>query len=219
MSACRYRFLSFRSRSSLPGFVVAAVLIFLLLISVLAIGVSQHSLLQQRMAGSLRHAQQAGLSAETALRAAEYRIWSAATQTGGALHCQEESISADDGCIVYRPGTAPYAANGAVTQFQRAGGRVPGIGKSYAGPLQHGYTHDSDEASAELAANPAYLIEDLGSQRPPGAGVLHESGNTGPGNGIDQIDVHIYRITARGTGGNPNMVRVLQSTFSAPAGS
>jgi type IV pilus assembly protein PilX len=36
----------------------------------------------------------------------------------------------------------------------------------------------------------------------------------GPGGGVD---IHIYRITARATGGSQNTVRVVQSTFDAQA--
>jgi type IV pilus assembly protein PilX len=67
-----------------------------------------------------------------------------------------------------------------------------------------------------LAEDPVYIIEDLGSERPPGVSGLHESGNTGPNNG-EQAGVHIYRITARATGGHANVVSVVQSTFDAPA--
>ncbi|MBE1162528.1 PilX N-terminal domain-containing pilus assembly protein [Dyella acidiphila] len=200
------------------GFALLTALVFLLLITMLALSMSQHALLQQRMAGSLRHAQQARLSAETALRGAEYKIWSTASQAGLRLHCQEASISPDDGCVVYRSSSALYAAHGAVTQFMRATGRLAGIGKTYTGAQRHGYTRDSWEPSAALAENPAYLIEDLGSEQPPSAGGLRETGNTGPDSGMSgQPDMHIYRITARGTGGHPDVVRVVQSTFNAPA--
>ncbi|WP_164931763.1 PilX N-terminal domain-containing pilus assembly protein [Dyella sp. M7H15-1] len=193
-------------------------LIFLLLITMLAISASQRSLLQQRMAGSLRSAQQARMSAETALRGAEYKIWSIASHAGVRLHCQEGGISADDGCIIYRALSAPYGARGVVTTFQKASGWVENVGKSYAGPMLAGYMDTNGEPTAVLARNPVYLIEDLGSERPPGVGSLHESGNTGPNNrGADEVDVHVYRITARGAGGNPVSVSVVQSTFSAPA--
>jgi type IV pilus assembly protein PilX len=200
------------------GFALITALVFLLLITLMAVGASQRSLLQQRMAGSLRNAQQARMSAETALRGAEYAIWSIAGHPGISLRCQDGSPSADDGCILYRPLSSAYAAKGAVTTFQTAAGWVPHIGKSYSGPSGRGYTANSGQPTAVLARNPVYLIEDLGSEQPPGAGGLHESGNTGPNNNrAGQVDVHIYRITARGTGGNPNIVSVVQSTFDAPA--
>ena len=200
------------------GFALAMALIFLLLITMLAVGASHHALLQQRMAGSLRNAQQARMSAETALRGVEYKIWSRARQPGVHLHCQEDGFSSDDACIIFRPLSSAYAAQGKVTKFQTSAGWIPNIGKSYTGPARKGYTSNAEQPTAIIARNPVYIIEDLGSERPPGAGALHESGNTGPNNGnTGQPDIHVYRITARGTGGNPNVVSVVQSTFDAPA--
>jgi type IV pilus assembly protein PilX len=210
---------SLSARRRQQGMALVVVLIFLLLITLMAVSASHRSLLQQRMAGSLRNAQQARMSAETALRGVEYKIWSIAGRPGMGLHCQDGRPSADDGCIVYHPLSPAYAAGGVVTIFQTAAGWLPDLGKSYTGPSGQGYTRDSGEPTAMLARNPAYLIEDLGSEPPPGAGGLHESGNTGPNNpSSEQVDVHIYRITARGTGGSPNIVSVVQSTFDAPAG-
>lgn len=200
------------------GFALVTALIFLLLITMLALSASQHALLQERMAGSLRNAQQARMSADTALRGAEYKIWSIARQPGMHLHCQDGGLSLDDGCILYRPLSAAYAKKGIVTTFQTAQGWLPNVGVSYTGPTHAGYTSQATLATAALARNPVYIIEDLGSERPPGVGGLHESGNTGPNSGgPDHVEVHMYRITARATGGNPNAVSILQSTFDAPA--
>ena len=209
-------FLPRREESVEGGFALMMALIFLLLISMLAIAASQHAMLQERMAGSLRNAQQARMSAETALRGVEYKLWSTASQAGARLHCLENAISQDDGCVVYRSYSAPYAVNGDVTRFQSASGWVSGIGVAYTGPARRGYTSNPPRPTAELAKNPVYIIEDLGSSRPPGVSGMHESGNTGPNNG-GQGDVHIYRITARATGGHANVESVVQSTFDAPA--
>lgn len=206
-----------KQRCHQHGFALITSLIFLMLVTMLAISACEHSLLQERMAGSLRNAQQARISAETALRGAEYRIWSIASGAGVPLHCLSDGISRD-GCVIYRPSGAPYRANGVVTLFQSARGWLPNIGVAYTGSMRSGYTGNTTQPTAALARNPVYIIEDLGSERPPGADGLHESGSTGPNNGgPDKIDVHIYRITARATGGNPNGVSVVQSTFDAPA--
>lgn len=197
------------------GFALLMALIFLLLISMLAIAASQHAMLQERMAGSLRNAQQARMSAETALRGAEYKLWSTAGRPGAGLRCEETTISSD-GCLVYRSYGAAYSANGDVTRFQTAPGWLRSIGVPYKGPALAGYTSNPERPTAELAEDPRYIIEDLGSVRPPGVSGLHESGNTGPNNG-GQAGVHIYRITARATGGRANVVSIVQSTFDAPA--
>ncbi|RUL66573.1 hypothetical protein EKH79_01755 [Dyella dinghuensis] len=199
------------------GFVLLIALIFLLLMSVLAFSALQSSLLQERIAGSFRNAQQARMSAETALRGAEYKLWATATQTAGHLHCTDGLISEDDGCVVYQPLSASYGSNGAVTRFQSEQGWLANIGVTYDGPSHRGYTSTQGQLTAVLAQNPVYIIEDLGTERPPVIGGLHESGNSGPNNGgADQLDIHVFRITARGTGGNPNMVSVVQSTFDVP---
>lgn len=205
-----------KSEGAEQGFALLMALIFLLLISMLAIVASQHAMLQERMAGSLRNAQQARMSAETALRGAEYKLWSMAGRPGARLHCMENAISKDDGCVIYRSYGAPYAANGDVTRFQSAPGWIRSIGVAYKGPAHRGYTNNTQYPTAELAEDPVYIIEDLGSERPPGVSGLHESGNTGPNNG-EQAGVHIYRITARATGGHANVVSVVRSTFDAPA--
>ncbi len=207
-----------RATSVQGGFALLMALVFLLLISMLAIAASQHALLQERMAGSLRNAQQSRLSAETALRGAEYTLWTRASQPGTHLHCTENAISSDDGCVVYRSYGASYAAKGDVTRFRTAPGWLSDIGVAYMGPARRGYTSHPSQATAKLAENPRYIIEDLGVERPPGVSGLHESGNTGPNNGGQgQVAIHVYRITARGTGGNANAVSIVQSTFDAPA--
>jgi type IV pilus assembly protein PilX len=215
----RYRmsYLPVRPSRRQRGFALMMALIFLMLITMLAISSSRHALLQQRMAGSLRNVQQARMSAETALRGVEYKMWSMARQPGIHLHCRDGALSSDDGCIIFRPMSPAYTTTGAVTTFQTAPGWISNIGQRYTGPARKGYTGNSVAPTATLAKDPMYIIEDLGSERPPGVGALHESGNTGPNNsGAEQVDIHIYRITARGTGGNPNVVSVVQSTFDAP---
>ncbi|WP_255682792.1 PilX N-terminal domain-containing pilus assembly protein [Dyella sp. 2HG41-7] len=193
------------------GFALLMALIFLLLISMFAVGASEYALLQQRMAGNLRNAQQARMSAESALRGAEYKLWSTANQPATRLHCLDAAVSPDDGCVVYRGDGALYATNGAVTRFQSAAGWIAGIGVSY--PL----SSNTQEPTEALAKDPVYLIEDLGAEHPPGTTGLHESGNTGPNNAAQaQVAIHMYRITARGVGGNSNTVSVVQSTFDAP---
>lgn len=208
----------FSNRCHQRGFILLIALIFLWLMTTLALVASQHSLLQERMAGSFRNAQQARMSADTALRGAEYKLWAMASDVGASLHCTAGGISSDDGCVIYDPLSGAYGANGAVTTFQSAQGWVPNIGVSYTGASHGGYTGQNEQPTAALAKNPVYIIEDLGSVRPPGVGALHESGNTGPNNGgRGEPDVHIYRITARATGGNAKVVSVVQSTFDAPS--
>jgi len=201
------------------GAVLVVALIFLILLTILALSASGRSLMQERMVGGLRNAQQATMSANTALRGAEWQLWARTLTVGSHMNCLNGSISTDDGCTTYSASNAPYGPTGDVTKFLTSQGWVSGVGLTYTGPTgQSGYTSTS-LATAKLAKNPVYIIEDLGLEMPPDvSGSQHESGATGPNNGgTGSVSVHIYRITARATGGNPNTVRVLQTTFDAQA--
>lgn len=199
------------------GAVLIVALIFLLLLTMLAISATGRSLLQTRMAGGLRNAQQAEMSTDTALRGAEWALWTSTSKVGGRLNCTEGSLSGDDACIIYNPSDSAYASDGDVTTFRHSLGWVASIGHEYKGPGDDGYT-DAGLKTAQLAHNPRYIIEDMGRELPPGAGPQHESGATGPNNnGPGQLNTHIFRITARATGGSENTVRVRQSTFDAQA--
>jgi type IV pilus assembly protein PilX len=206
------------------GATLIVALIFLLLLTILALGASSRSLLQERMAGSLRNSQQAQMSAETALRGAEWTLWKTTSNVGGHIDCLAGGISSDSGCIIYNLSSTPYTATGDVTKFLTQSGWVTNssgdIGKAYkGGDGSIDYTASSRAATLDqLAKNPVYVIEDLGPELPPGAGAQHEAGDTGPNNtGPGQLNTHIYRITARATGGNSNAVWVAQSTFDAQA--
>jgi type IV pilus assembly protein PilX len=209
------------SRHAQRGAVLVVALIFLLLLTMLALSATGRSLLQERMAGGLRNAQQAEMGADSALRGAEWRLWTSTSKVGGHLDCQNGQLSSTDACVNYSPGNPPYEANGTVTKFLTSQGWVDGVGKEYTGTLgSDGYTSatSDDMRTAVLAKNPRYIIEDMGREMPPGSGPQHESGDTGPNNnGPGQINIHVYRITARATGASENTVRVLQSTFDAQA--
>jgi len=201
------------------GAVLIVALIFLLLLTMLAISASGRSLLQERMAGGLRNAQLAQMSAETALRGAEWKLWMSTTNlTGTPLLCGSGVLAGN--CYKYDPAnTALYGNNGIVTQFRHGQGWITNGAATYTGPSGSvNYTTLSGTSqTAQLANNPVYIIEDLGVELPAGiSSGLHEAGTTGPtGSGYTSTTRHIYRITARATGGNPNTVRVLQSTFAA----
>lgn len=219
---------SFPRRARERGVVLLIALIFLVLLTLLAIGASSGSLLQQRMVSATRSAQLATMSGDTALRGAEWRLWSFAATAGGTFVCDAGDINATTGCVKYDPQSPLYGTGtaGKVTQF-RAGDNawLNGIGITYTGAGGGGYTDLTGTLgsysleTASIAQNPQYIVEDMGLVKPPGSGPQHESGATGPNNGgTGSINLHIYRITARSTGGNTNTVRVAQSTFDAQAG-
>ncbi|HJP99003.1 MAG TPA: pilus assembly protein [Rhodanobacteraceae bacterium] len=201
--------------------ILLVALIFLVLLTLLAIGASSGSLLQQRMVAATRSAQLAVMSGDTALRGAEWTIWSSAVVVGTPFNCGTDALDATTGCVKYDPESTPYTATGAVTLFRTPDNSWLSTGVAYTGPDGAGFTsvaNATDVGSPNVAENPRYIIEDMGRVKPPGAGPQHESGVTGPNNGgAGQISLEMYRITARATGGSKNTVRVVQSTFDAQA--
>lgn len=215
----------FSRRTAQRGVVLVVALIFLVLLTLIAIAASSGSLLQQRMVAATRSAQLALMSGDTALRGAEWRLWSNASQVGAVFACDSAGINPNTGCVQYNP-TSPLYGKGSgdlVTQFRTGNNAWLALTGpiTYQGPGSSpvGYTSgaaNTAAATANVAENPQYIIEDMGLVRPPGTGNQHESGVTGPNNGgAGHINIHIYRITARATGGTQNVVRVVQSTFDA----
>lgn len=208
----------FPRRARERGVVLLVALIFLILLTLLAIGASSGSLLQQRMVAATRSAQLATMSGDSALRGAEWRIWSTSSAIGGNLVCDASAINASSGCVKYDATSTLYGSGSGnyVTQFRTSNNAWLSLTGpiTYKGAGGSGYTSGFD--TANLAENPQYLIEDMGLVKPPGSGPQHESGVTGPNNGgAGHLNIHIFRITARATGGNKNTVRVVQSTFDA----
>lgn len=206
------RHLISQSATRQRGAVLVIALIFLLLLTILALSASGRSLLQERMAGGLRNAQQAELSAQTALRGAEWKLWTSTSNITEHLNCGS-GVFTD--CYIHDP--AHPIAN--VVDFRDAQGWVTAGStqyKGHAGATDYTAFTGTDEIG-DLAKNPRYIIEDLGVELPPGvSGGMHESGATGAGGtGYASTSRHVYRITARATGGSENTVRVLESTFAA----
>jgi type IV pilus assembly protein PilX len=182
------------------GSALVMALVMLTLLSVVALATSRGALLQQRLAGGLRNAQLAQWAAESALRAAEWRLWKAGADDATRILCgngdHEECYLVD-----------PQLPHSVVTRFRQRGWVEEGGTESTS--IDH--TLPSEDGSFRLAKNPYYLIEDLGRERTAGAGPQSESGASAQ----DGIEPHLYRITARATGSNKQVVRMVESTFSA----
>lgn len=195
------------------GVVLVVSLIFLLLITILAIAASGTSMMQLRLSGGLRSSQLADFGAESALRGAEWRLWTASNLNPMAC------TTSGPVCYVYDPSSP----NSTVDTFRSSPGWITDSGgddsatgggtKYRPGVLKS----KSVDGTFQLTRDPLYLIEDLGVELPPGSGSQHESGQTAPGTGNTSVDSHIYRITARSTGANSNTVRVIETTFAAKA--
>ena len=188
--------------------VLAIALVFLVLLTILALASSGGSLLQQKMVGATRNAQLAEWGAESALRGAEWRLWTASSSPTTRLKCGESSTLSN--CYVFDR----FNPNTIVTNFRTQKGWVTAGATQYTN-LNYSAVQSSD-ASPKLAADPYYIIEDLGIERPPGVGSQHESGATGTsGAGYTSVERHLYRITARSPGGTMNTIRVAESVFAA----
>ena len=201
------------------GVVLIVALIFLVLLTILALSASGRSLLQERMAGGLRNTSLADMAAETTLRGVEWKLWTSTTKlTGTPLLCGSGVLAGS--CYRYDPSnTALYGSTGTVTKFRNGGGWITTGAATYQGS-DNGTDFTSLAGTAKtgaLASNPVYMIEDMGVELPPGSsGGLHESGATGSGSGgTGSTSRHVYRITARATGADSNTVRVMESTFAA----
>lgn len=204
-----HRNLSFHRVSSRRqrGVVLITALIFLLLITLLAISASGTSLLQQKLAGGLRNSQLAEWSAESALRGAEWRLWQASSDPSTRMVCGASSLAT---CYPY---TVPL--NAKVQTFRSSTGWVTDGATTFQ-PVD--FRSASGDGTFGLKNNPVYIIEDLGLELPPNTGIQHESGSTGAtGKGYTSTNRHVYRITARGMGNNENAIRVLETTFAAKA--
>lgn len=201
------------------GVVLVVALIFLLLMTILAISASGRSLLQERMVGGLRNAQQAELGAEAAIRGAEWQLWSLPA-SGVKLVCPSDVLP---NCYQYDAAVpnADVTAFRTTTGWPTAGStEYTGDGGSLDYTTMSGSTLTTNQKLvAKLAHNPRYIIERLGLETAPGVGSQIEGGVTAVygSSSTPSTSLWIWRITARSSGGSENTVRTLESTYAAPS--
>jgi type IV pilus assembly protein PilX len=209
--------------SAQRGVVLMVALIFLLLLTMLAISAAGRSLLQERMVGGLRNAQLAEMGAEAALRGAEWRLWSLSAR-GLRPDCPSDLLAS---CYIFNPAapntaairfrsSAGWPANtdlSASTEYKGDGGAAIDYNT-----LRGSTLTGESQKMARLAKNPRYIIERLDQETPPGVGSQVEGGVTAAygSNSTPSTALWVWRITARSTGGSANTLRVVESTFSAP---
>jgi len=187
------------------GAVLFIGLIFLFLMSLIAVTISRTSILQERMTGGLRNDQLATMGADSALREAEQRLWRAPVDRA-FLACNP---TASLGCYSFTSGALPIQD---VANF-----RNPAM-KSEDIPTNVGFSYNTAALdlpavgliTSRLDSPPRYIIEDMGIDGTTGA---HQNFLRGVISAPTRKQ--LYRITARSSGGNINTQRVLESTFSA----
>lgn len=197
------------------GAVLFVALVFLLLLTLLGLTASSTSILQERMTGGMRNSQLAMMGTESALRGGEVDLWTAASRssyTDGGLALPPCGHTGVQPCVYQR-------TNGVADQRTikfRASKQWLGIATDgadvYAGPVTG---LSGDNATASLASQPRYMIEDLGL----------DTGASGPGNMGGSIlsepgaegtpKVHLFRVTARSQGGTATLLRASESVFGA----
>ncbi|MEO7103479.1 MAG: PilX N-terminal domain-containing pilus assembly protein [Gemmatimonadaceae bacterium] len=202
------------------GAVLFVALVFLVLITLLGLTAAGTSVLQERMTGGLRNNQLALMGAESADRGVEATIWNKSNNlVSNKLICGP--TGGNDTCYSFSNilgiGSTGFV-NTKVINFRRQSGWPASTAGDGAVKYSTALTAmTGSKATASLAKDPRYLIEDLGMVLPPGSPPNGNGGNrdpSDPANNNNQT-LHSYRITARATGGNDGSVRSVESLFIA----
>ena len=197
------------------GAVLFVALVFLLLLTLLGLTASSTSILQERMTGGMRNSQLAMMGSESALRGGEVDLWTAASRssyTDGGLALPPCGHSGVQPCVYQRTnGIADLRTVKFRATKQWINASSDGAA-SYSGVVSG---LSGADATASLATQPRYLIEDLGldtgasGQGNMGGSILSEPGAEGT------PKVHLFRVTARSQGGTATLLRASESVFGA----
>lgn len=204
------------------GVVLLVALIFLILITLLALSSSGSSLLQEKMVGATRNHQLAEMAANSALRDAESRLYivsAAAASASAPASMDFPNAVRNCGKGLAYDKCRLYSKVSPATNFQTfKSDPTLDLGSAavqqYSWAFQDGGTDlTTGQGNANLAAQPRFIVEDLGEVTP--GGPQREAGATNFRNATGNQTITLYRITARGVGGNKNARAVVQSTFQA----
>lgn len=191
------------------GAVLFVALVFLVLLTLLALTATGTSILQERMTGGLRNQQLAFMGVETGLRGGESFLWDISFVGSNPLPPCAQSAS---GTCAYGRELGTGLAQSKSQEFRTSRDWLGG--PPAAGVMEHSGRLAALTGSAKLASNPTYMIEELGNDVPPSMG--GQSGAIDPLGGGASTN-KLYRITARSQGGSAAVVRVAESIFSASA--
>jgi len=198
------------------GAVLFVALVFLILITLLALTATGTSILQEKMTGGMRNRQLGLMGAENGLRGGEAFLLNL-DFVGGNQLTQCPPGGATSGTCAYVPlandasGTRKILLDSSVQSFRtsRAWIDAPGGAPTYPHALT-GLTGDLETAS--LHAEPVLLIEAVGDDI--GASTFRQTeardgSNRAPGAPT------LYRITSRSQGASGAVIRVAESVYSA----
>jgi len=201
----------FRVPRDQRGAVLFVALVFLILLTLLALTATSTSILQEKMTGGMRNRQLSLSGAESVLRGAEASLWQLSYVGSQPLPpCIDASASVN---CVYRPLPSGLLMDN-VQRFRSEKEWEPATPLS--GWFTYAYAMTGLSGSAETAAlgeEPRLIIEDMGPAVPPGAG---QQLGTRDRELTSLVGRHEwYRITARSVGGSDAVVRVAESVYSA----
>ncbi|TDR43107.1 type IV pilus assembly protein PilX [Tahibacter aquaticus] len=199
------------------GAVLFVALIFLVLMTLIAVVASNTSILQERMTGGMRNVQMAQMGADSGVRGMEVQIWTAPVR-GVNLTCDEGGgPSTDFKCysrVVASAASDTLVLDDVVRKFRSEKGKIASDGGSNS---TIDYSATTIPESARLASRPRVMVELMGrvsgaeDTESPHAGLKPVA--AGPGGGVQEFLA--YRITSRSTGGNDSAVRLAESVFLA----
>jgi type IV pilus assembly protein PilX len=188
------------------GAVLFVALVFLILVTLLALTATSTSILQEKMTGGMRNRQLGLMGAESGLRGGEAFFSTAIFNGGNPLPPCGASVNVAGRDCARRPQGGVLAAD--VQNFRTARGVIPTPGGSPA--YNHALTGLSgDLETGSLNSQPILMIEDLGANVP--AGIGQQKGIIDP---EQQNSAWFYRITARSQGGSGAVLRVVESVYS-----
>lgn len=188
------------------GAVLFVALVFLILVTLLALTATSTSILQEKMTGGMRNRQLGLMGAESGLRGGEAFFSNAIFNGGNPLPPCGASVNVAGRACARRPQNGLLSPD--VQQFRSAKGVIPTPGGS------PGYDHvltglSGTAETASLNSQPIIMVEDLGANVPPGLG--QQKGIIDP---EQQNSAWFYRVTSRSQGGSGAVLRVAESVYS-----
>lgn len=194
------------------GAVLFVALVFLILLTLLAVAGMGTSIMQERMTGGMRNNQLGLMGAETGARSGEMFLWNlqyvgshpfpVCTSATTSANCPHQPVAT--GAMARLSDTVQNFR----TQRTWIASAPPG------GLTVTGLTSLSGSSqTASLAVAPQVLFEDLGPDLPPSAGCTGGARyNCASGTAGKQ---EFYRITSRSQGGSNAVLKVVESVYSA----
>jgi type IV pilus assembly protein PilX len=201
------------------GAVLFVALVFLILITLLALTAASTSVLQERMTGGMRNSQLGLMGSESSARGAEAWLWNLSNNSS-KVNC---GLNGGSTGFCFKPqsdGTGGFSHNALVDQFRSATTWLTYVAPGGTGGMgQYVASMTGLANAASLSKQPQYILEEIGLVLPAGAQPNGQGGSTQR----DSITCRAagcqslisYRVTARSTGGSDASVRTTEVYFGA----